>query len=89
MTARQILDGLERSTATGAEADSVARMGFLEWAFGIEGEATAAEARAVLASPQAQQPESPAACKFVSFLRQASVPMSRSPVRRGRRRLMH
>ena len=89
MTARRILDGLERSTATGAEADAVARLGFLEWAFGLEGDATAAEARAALASPQAQRPASAAACAFVSFLRQASVPVSRTAARRGRRRLVH
>lgn len=88
MTATRILNGLERSTATGPEADQVARLGFLEWAFGLEGEATPAEARAALASPEAQRPASAAACAFVTFLHQASQPMTRG-FRRGRRRAVH
>lgn len=87
MSATQILNGLERSTATGEEADQVARLGFLEWAFGLEGEATPAEARAALASPAAQRPASAAACAFVTFLHQAAQPMARGF--RRRRRAVH
>ena len=72
----------------GAEADSIARLGFLEWVFGLGGEATPARARAALASPAAQRPESAAARAFVSFLRQAAQPMT-GKVRRGRRRTAH
>lgn len=88
MTATRILDGLERSEATGAEADSVARLGFLEWAFGLEGEVTPAKAKAALDSAEAREPESDAACAFVVFLRQATKPM-RGSLRRGRRRALH
>jgi len=88
MSATRILNGLERVSATGPEADNVARLGFLEWVFGLEGEDTAAKARAALACPAAQRPESPAACAFVSFLRQASRPVSHE-VRRRRRRAMN
>ena len=88
MTAARILDGLERSEATGAEADNVARMGFLEWAFGLEGEVTPAKAKAALDSAEAQGPESDAACAFVVFLRQATRPVS-GGLRRGRRRALH
>ena len=89
MSATRILDGLERSTATGAEADTVARLGFLEWAFGLEGEATPNEARMALATPGAQRPGSAAACAFVSFLHQATQPISRRACRRGRKRALH
>ena len=88
MTAARILDGLERSEATGAEADNVARMGFLEWACGLEGEVTPAKAKAALDSAEAQGPESDAACAFVVFLRQATQPMM-GGARRGRRRALH
>jgi len=88
MTATRILDGLERSDATGPEADSVARLGFLEWAFGLEGEVTPAKAKAALDSAEAQGPESDAACAFVLFLRQATRPVT-GGLRRGRRRALH
>jgi len=89
MTATRILQGLERSTATGAEADSLARLGFLEWAFGLEGAATPAKARAALASPAAQRAESAAARAFVGFLGQATQPVARAGMRRGRKRAVH
>lgn len=89
MSATRILNGLERSTATGPEAETVARLGFLEWAFGLEGEATPDEARVALATPEAQQPGSAAARAFVSFLRQAAQPVSRIDSRRGRKRAFH
>ncbi|KZY35966.1 hypothetical protein A3731_16420 [Roseovarius sp. HI0049] len=82
------MDGLERSDATGPEADSVARLGFLEWAFGLEGEVTPAKAKAALDSAEAQGPESDAACAFVLFLRQATRPVT-GGLRRGRRRALH
>lgn len=93
MTATRILDGLERSPATGAEADAVARLGFLEWVFGLEGGAARAEARTALASPAAQRPGSAAARRFVAFLRQAALPVSRPTSgqtgRRRRQRALH
>ena len=88
MMAIEILNGLERSTATGEAADSIARQGFLEWAFKLSGPAATAEARAALATPEARAPESAAACAFVRFLRQASRPVSRDG-RRGRRQSVH
>ena len=89
MTATRILNGLERSTATGDEADTVARLGFLEWAFGLEGDATPGAARAALASPAAQEAGSDAARAFVGFLHQAAQPIACRLVRRGRNRMLH
>ena len=89
MTATRILDGLERSTATGDEADSIARLGFLEWAFGLDGEITPRQARDALASPAAQKADSAAARAFVGFLHEAARPIARSLVRRGRARTLH
>jgi len=92
MMATRILNGLELCAATGEEAESVARLEFLEWVFGLDGAATPAEARAALATPAAQRAESDAACAFVGFLRQASRPVSRPATkgaRRGRRRTVH
>ncbi|WP_397541256.1 hypothetical protein [Roseovarius salis] len=88
MTATRILHGLERSAAKGDEADGIARLWFLEWVFGLDGEATPAEARAALASRAAQNAESAAACAFVRFLRQAAQPVA-PEMRRRRRRAIH
>ena len=60
MTATRIVQGLERSETTGAEAAMVARMGFLEWVLGLDGDATAQTAKAALAEPCLQQATSPA-----------------------------
>lgn len=84
MTVNQILTGLERSDATGQEADQVARLGFLEWAFTLPGEASAKAARAALDCPEARNADSAAARAFVGFLEQATRPISSSRVRRRR-----
>ncbi|MEQ9261025.1 MAG: hypothetical protein RIG84_18210 [Roseovarius sp.] len=89
MMATRILDGLERSTATGEDAHMMARLGFLEWAFTLEGEATPAEARAALEVPEAQRAESCAAQAFVGFLREASRHVVLAGRRGGRRGRLH
>ena len=88
MTTRRILEGLERSDATGHEADSIARLGFLEWAFAQPGEATPEAAQDALRQAEREQPSSAAARAFVGFLEQATVPICRK-ARRGRLRQMH
>jgi len=88
MTVLQILRGLERSTATGAQAETDARLGFLEWLIGLEGAASAAEARAALAIAAAHRPQSAAARAFVGCLRQASRPIA-GHARRRRAQLVH
>ena len=88
MTATQILSGLERSDAAGAEADAAARMGFLEWAFALTVDATPEAAREAHGSCVAQRPASAAAQAFVAYLREAGSAMQR-PVRRGRAARLH
>lgn len=83
MTVMQILDGLERVDATGGEAEAAARLGFLEWAFALPGEATPEAARRALGACAAQGPDSPAARAFVGYLREAGRSIHR-PARRGR-----
>ncbi|QFT93511.1 hypothetical protein FIU86_11720 [Roseovarius sp. THAF9] len=90
MNLTPIMDGLERSGATGAEAKAVARLGFLEWVFAYPGTVTAHAVREALAEPVMQNPGSAAARAFVDFLEEAryAVPMARG--RRGRAsRLVH
>jgi hypothetical protein len=87
MSVRQILHGLERSDATGADADAVARLGFLEWAFALPGAATPEAARAALAAAQ-PEPRSPAAQAFVQFLSQATMRVP-DRTRRGRAMRVH
>ncbi|MFX0545790.1 hypothetical protein ACEWPL_009620 [Roseovarius sp. S1116L3] len=83
----QILHGLERSDAVGADADAVARLGFLEWAFALPGAATPEAARAALkAAPD--EARSPAARAFVGFLTEATV-YTAPRVRRGRAARLH
>lgn len=86
MTANRIIDGLEVSNATGAEAETVARLGFLEWAFTLPSAVTARAARDALKSPAAQNPDSEAARAFVGYLEQATHPVC-AVRRRGGRRL--
>ena len=90
MTVTQILNGLETVPATGAEADSAARLGFLEWVFASPAAATPQAARDALKTEAAQEASSPAARAFVGFLQAACVPMrgSRSGGRR-RGRVLH
>lgn len=88
MSATQILSGLERSDAAGADADAAARMGFLEWAFALSVDATPEAARAAHGSCLAQRPASAAAQAFVAYLREAAS-TTRRPVRRGRAARLH
>ena len=89
MTANRILDGLESLTATGAEADSVARLGFLEWVFTLPTTVSARAAREALQSPAAQTPNSAAARAFVGYLEQATHPVAAARRRGGRRLRLH
>ncbi len=89
MSASQILNGLERSESTGSEADAVARMGFLEWAFAQEGAVTAADAREALESREAQTAVSDAARAFVGFLSEAAMASTTVGRRRRSRPLVH
>ncbi|MCR9115061.1 MAG: hypothetical protein NXH84_17410 [Rhodobacteraceae bacterium] len=88
MNANVILNGLERSDATGTEADSMARLGFLEWVFTQPGEATPEAAQDALRQAELQNPSSAAARAFVAILEEATVPM-KPGTRRGRVRVMH
>ena len=88
MTATRIIQGLERLKLTGSDADAAARMGFLEWAFMDPEQVTPFKAAAALKAPEAQAAESAAAQAFVSFLRDASLPVS-PPRRRGRAGRLH
>jgi len=89
MTALKILTGLETIDATGAEADTVARLGFLEWAFCQQGYATPEAARAALRTVAMTTPSSEAACAFVSFLEEATRMVYRPGKRRGRAPRLH
>lgn len=89
MSFLRIIDGLERSPATGAQAMQVARMGFLQWACAAEGLVTAQMARMALESPAARRAESAAARAFVGFLQEASRECLALPMRRGRARVLH
>lgn len=71
MTVTRILDGLEKSNATGAEATSVAQRGFLEWSF-VSSEASPTAARAALSDPAVKNAQSDAAQAFVGYLTQAT-----------------
>lgn len=84
MTATRILDGLEDCRATGAEAHSMARLGFLEWVFAGTEAATAEAARGALREIAPQEPRSAAARAFVDCLREAARSVH-APRRRGRR----
>ncbi len=86
MCVTRILDGLEACEAIGAEADAVARLGFLEWVFSEIGAVSATQARAALDCPAARNAASPAAQAFVGFLQQAGGPGAVSGAGRRRRR---
>lgn len=88
MTATRILMSLETLDLTGHDADTAARMGFLEWALGDSGIVTPAMAAAALNAPEAQHPESAAARAFVGFLRDATRKLT-APRRRGRASRLH
>ncbi|QFT80298.1 hypothetical protein FIU89_06715 [Roseovarius sp. THAF27] len=84
MSLTPIMNGLERSGATGAEAEAVARLGFLEWVFGYPGAVTAGVVREALAEPAVRNADSAAARAFARVLEEArhAAPMTRG--RRGR-----
>ncbi|MFN3209108.1 MAG: hypothetical protein ACE369_08930 [Roseovarius sp.] len=84
MTVTPIMDGLERSPATGAEAEAVARLGFLEWVFGYPGAVTAGVVREALGEPAVQNAGSAAAKAFVGVLEEARLSVVAAPGRRGR-----
>ncbi|MEO3416409.1 hypothetical protein AAFO92_17295 [Roseovarius sp. CAU 1744] len=87
MSISRILDGLEVIDATGADALQAARLGFLEWAFCARDGGTPQAARAALGSRAVQNASSDAARAFVSFLQEATQPLTPRP--RRRTRLLH
>ena len=89
MTITRIIEGLNRSAATGAEAQTAARLGFLEWAFtGLE-PATVEAAQAALRGTAVQDASSAAARAFVGYLRDATQPICQPARRRGRATRLH
>lgn len=90
MTAIRILHGLEDVSGTGAEAEGMARLGFLEWVFASPGTLTPAAARRALEDIAPHAPESEAACAFVGYLEEAARMTCLPRARRGRAaRLLH
>ncbi|WP_297772488.1 hypothetical protein [uncultured Roseovarius sp.] len=89
MTLVKIMDVLERSPATGAQAERAARMGFLQWACLADGPVTAEHARRALRCQVAKDAKSAAACAFVEILHQASRNSAPLPARRARARTLH
>ncbi|WP_135501760.1 hypothetical protein [Roseovarius aestuariivivens] len=85
MTVTRIVEGLERSEATGPAAQDAARLGFLEWVFAHPGQVTAQTIRAAQAELSACPMSSDAACAFADVLRQAA-PGLHAPGRRRVRR---
>ncbi|WP_236544479.1 hypothetical protein [Roseovarius atlanticus] len=90
MSLTPIMDGLERSGATGDEAEAVARLGFLEWVFAHPGTVTARVVREALDEPAVQNADSAAAKAFVGVLEEARHAVRMTRGRRGRAaRLVH
>ncbi|WP_294606269.1 hypothetical protein [Roseovarius sp.] len=89
MSLNRILDGLEQSTATGAQAFDHARCGFLEWAVSVKGPVTPVLVRAALSDPAVLAAESAAAQAFVGYLEQACRTTQLHRPRRGRVRILH
>lgn len=89
MSLDRILDGLEQSNSTGAQAFDHARVGFLEWAVSLSGPVTPNVARAALAAPAVLAAQSAAARAFVGYLEQASHTAHMKNLRRGRARVLH
>lgn len=90
MCTGDIIQGLERCEATGAEADAIARQGFLEWVFVQPELVTGPMISEALSQPELQNPESAAAKAFVAVLEQAlDMPMQRPSRRYGRRGRLH
>lgn len=89
MSMTRILSGLEMCNARDDEAQAVARLGFLEWAFTEPGQVTAETVKDALRHPATKAPGSAAARAFVDYLRQAVTPLSAGRARRGRARALH
>ncbi|WP_120502192.1 hypothetical protein [Roseovarius sp. EL26] len=89
MVLTRILDGLEQSPAQGADAQNMARLGFLEWVLSSPAGITAQDAKDALLQPGIQDAESAAAQEFVTFLEQATVKVSARRSRRNRARQLH
>ena len=89
MVLTRILDGLEQSPAQGAEAQNMARLGFLEWVLSAPEGITAQDAKDALLQPNVRDAESAAAQEFVSFLEQATVQVSARRARRKRAERLH
>jgi hypothetical protein len=85
MTVARIIDALEDSPAMGAQAQALARLGFLEWICAAPGPVTTTMAREALASHAARDAQSAAARAFVDFLGAAALPCP-APMRRGQAR---
>lgn len=88
MSLSRIIDALEHSPSRGAQAQALARLGFLEWLFAAPGPVTAAMVREALATGAAQGAQSDAARAFVGYLHAACV-STVAPARRGRARLVN
>lgn len=84
MNATRIIEGLERSPATGDEAQVAGRLGFLEWALTGADPITPEAARAALKARAAQDASSDAARAFVGYLRDATHAICRPAGRRPR-----
>ncbi len=82
MSVVPIVEGLERSDATGREAQDAARLGFLEWLFMHQGMVTAGTIRAAQAELRARHVSSDAACAFAEVLQQAIPGLRQSAGRR-------
>ena len=91
MVFSRIIDALDASQTTGAQAELAARTGFLEWALAAQdGVPSYLAARADLARVKNPESLSPAAQRFVDFLTDAArMPMSPPKRRGGRRRVLH
>ena len=87
MSVSRIIDGLEASDLTGADATQAARLGFLEWAFCSREGGTPQAARDALQNPEARNASSAAARAFVGYLRQATL--IATPIKRRRGRVLH
>ena len=88
----RILQGLDTITAEGARAEQAARLGFLEWALGLDRGAKDA-ACAALDGLNSGQRHSVAAETFVGFVRTVATTDAARPLRRGgasaRRKTFH
>lgn len=84
MSVQGIVDGLDRSAATGREAGAIARATFLYWVVTQPGTVSGAAARAALDELAGRRPRSDAARAFIEILWQAT-PEMRPEGRRGGR----